>query len=121
MILLATVATLFIREIGVRYGQSYRRAKITVATYLTLFSLSFLIRGTNDIFMMLPGRGDWFIYSAPWCVAFYFLTEWLPLCVIFSVHISQFRPRKEIILTPVPEDDYCEGDDMSTVMQSTYD
>jgi len=86
-LLLATVAILFIRELNLRYGQSYSRAKNTVATYMTLFSLSYLIRGTDDIFLLIPLNFK-ALHSATWLVLFYFLTEVLPMCVIFSVHIS---------------------------------
>ena len=49
MILLILVVVKFLYEINKRFGNSYRRAKLTVSTYMLLFSLSFLIRGVTDI------------------------------------------------------------------------
>ena len=95
MILLSTVAGIFIYKINMRYGSIYKKTQYTIATYLTLFTLSFLIRGASDTMLLIEANQDTmtfpFIHSAVYSFFFYFMTEWLPLAVMFATHIIQWR------------------------------
>jgi hypothetical protein len=89
--LLILVVIKFLHELNKRFGNSYKRAKYTVTVYMLLFSLSFMLRGTTDIMQknqnLLP-----ILMTAWYQTFFYLLTEWLPLFVLYCIHITQFRP-----------------------------
>jgi hypothetical protein len=73
-----------------RFGDSYRASQIKLIIYLSVFSISFLLRGVWDIVQNYKKMdlGDWM--NAITVFVIYFFCEWLPIFVIYLSHFSDF-------------------------------
>jgi hypothetical protein len=91
MTLLLIAAIMFLTKINSRYGALFRKARLAVTSYMTLFTISFLVRGVCDILVSKDGY-EVVLTSAIGLFLFYSFTELIPMFVLYSVHIGQFRP-----------------------------
>jgi hypothetical protein len=80
-LLLLSSTLILMRMMNTRFGDSYRASQIKLIIYLSVFSISFLLRGVWDL-------GDWM--NAITVFVIYFFCEWLPIFVIYLSHFSDF-------------------------------
>jgi len=100
-LLLIISTTIFLHMINQRFGKEFKQAKRKLIVFLSLFSLSFGLRGAWDI---AAGIATNFasnitdIQNSMIVFSMYMLCEWLPLFVIFMYHKNDFtkdlRPTK---------------------------
>ena len=75
-----------------RFGEKeFAGPKCRLFFYLSVFSLSFFVRGTYDLVLVVSGD-DWQSERVQAMLLFlvYFLTEWLPIFVIYLTHLYAF-------------------------------
>ena len=80
--------------INKRFGSDFANAKCKLFVTLSLFSISFLIRASWDLW--IKWHPDMDLQSndgTTWAIilfTLYFFTEWLPLGVVYLVHFLDF-------------------------------
>jgi hypothetical protein len=78
------------RMINTRFGDSYRESQIKLIIYLSVFSISFLLRGVWDIVQNYKKMNLGDLVNAITVFVIYFFCEWLPIFVIYLSHFSDF-------------------------------
>jgi len=85
-IMLLTSTLLLMRMMNKRFGDSYRDSQIKLIIYLSVFSLSFLLRGVWDIVQNYKKMNLDDLMDAITVFVIYFFCEWLPIFVIYLSH-----------------------------------
>ena len=78
--------------INKRFGKEFAAAKFKLFTVLILFSASFLVRASWDIYIKFDPNMH-FDNEIVWGIvlfSLYFTTEWLPLSVVYFMHFFDF-------------------------------
>lgn len=91
--LLLATTLFFVRTINKRFGAAFRPARIKLLLFMTLFSLSFGLRGSWDIAQYADDRfmaGATDEINAATMFFIYFVCEWLPIFVIYLHHRQDF-------------------------------
>ena len=89
-ILLLASTLILMRIMNKRFGDSYRASQIKLIIYLSVFSLSFLLRGVWDIIQNYKKMSLGNVVDAITVFIIYFFCEWLPIFVIYLSHYSDF-------------------------------
>lgn len=89
-ILLLSSTLILMRIMNTRFGDSYRASQIKLIIYLSVFSLSFLLRGIWDIVQNYKKMDLGNLMDAITVFIIYFFCEWLPIFVIYLSHYSDF-------------------------------
>jgi hypothetical protein len=89
-ILLLSSTLILMRIMNTRFGDSYRVSQIKLIIYLSVFSLSFLLRGIWDIVQNYKKMDLGNLMDAITVFIIYFFCEWLPIFVIYLSHYSDF-------------------------------
>ena len=79
-----------------QFGENFQReSRLRLTSYLVVFSVSFLIRGTFDtVQYLIKDIGQ--IASNISLILIYFCCEWLPLFFIFWNHMGDFRLQRKL-------------------------
>lgn len=92
--ILLSVSTLsFVRMLNKRFGEKeFSGPKRRLIFFLVIFSLSFFVRGAWDTYIAIVSSPNWSKPAMALSIFIvYFLTEWLPVFVIFLAHLLAFR------------------------------
>ena len=90
--LLLLVSTMSLRQIlKKRFGDTYTFAQRKLVIYLSVFSLSFLLRGIFDAVQKTKTINTNTVWSAVEVFVIYFFCEWLPIFVIYLHHHEDFK------------------------------
>lgn len=89
-LLLLSSTLILMRMINTRFGDSYRESQIKLIIYLSVFSISFLLRGVWDIVQNYKKMDLSDLVNAITVFVIYFFCEWLPIFVIYLSHFSDF-------------------------------
>ena len=92
-VLLGFTTFSFVRMLNKRFGESrFSGAKCKFFIFLTVFSLSFAIRGSWDLGITISGlKMKTSQEEATVLFLLYFLTEWMPIFVIYLTHLWAFH------------------------------
>ena len=92
-IALTVVTIIFIKMLNKRFGEEeFNGPKRRLKFYLAIFSLSFCVRGSWDIAISVnPITWNDPKKFAPVLFTLYFLTEWLPIFILYLAHILAFK------------------------------
>jgi O-antigen/teichoic acid export membrane protein len=74
-----------------RFGDTYTFAQRKLVIYLSVFSLSFLLRGIFDAVQKTKTINTNTVWSAVEVFVIYFFCEWLPIFVIYLHHHEDFK------------------------------
>ena len=88
------VTLTFVSMLNKRFGEAeFAGPKRKLKFYLAVFSLSFFVRGTWDLFVANTNVVDTLSPAqfAPVLFFIYFLTEWLPVFIIYLAHVAAFH------------------------------
>ena len=92
-IMLGGTTFTFVRMLNKRFGEAeFSGPKCKFFTFLSVFSLSFAIRGTWDLGIYfdpidIDSKTDYAIIL----FVLYFITEWIPIFVIYLTHLWAFH------------------------------
>ena len=83
----------FVSMLNKRFGEAeFNGPKCKLLIFLIVFSLSFFIRGAWDLVMSIqPIEFDNNLEKAIVIFLIYFITEWVPIFVIYSTHLWAFN------------------------------
>ena len=91
-VILASATCIFVRMLNQRFGEKeFAGPKCRLFFFLSVFSLSFFVRGSYDLGLVIAGdtqQSD--MVQALLLFLVYFLTEWLPIFVIYLTHLYAF-------------------------------
>ena len=90
--ILAATTCIFVRMLNQRFGEKeFAGPKCRLFFFLSVFSLSFFVRGSYDLAIVIAGNTHQSEQvQALLLFLVYFLTEWLPIFVIYLTHLYAF-------------------------------
>ena len=89
-LLLLSSTLILMKMMNTRFGDSYRDSQVKLIIYLSVFSISFLLRGVWDIVQNYKKMNLSNFVNAITVFVIYFFCEWLPIFVIYLSHFSDF-------------------------------
>jgi len=89
-LLLLSSTLILMKMMNTRFGDSYRDSQVKLIIYLSVFSISFLLRGIWDIVQNYKKMNLGNLVNAITVFVIYFFCEWLPIFVIYLSHFSDF-------------------------------
>lgn len=89
-LLLLSSTLILMKMMSSRFGDSYRDSQVKLIIYLSVFSISFLLRGVWDIVQNYKKMNLSNLVNAITVFVIYFFCEWLPIFVIYLSHFSDF-------------------------------